>query len=331
MRPRCSDAARDRGDPLIGTAPPARRWLLIEQSAGWGRDALESLAGLPIPDRAELRRGLESVGARLQLVRRPGARPSDHRADGADRRWAVVDTGPPAGQVWGTLAQGWAAVFSALANPVPAGPGEPILLVCTNGRHDVCCAVRGRPVAAALAAEQPDAVWETTHTGGDRFAANMIVLPDGACYGGLDPGVAADVVAAHRRGVPDVAHLRGVTGRSPQDQVALLAVAPELGVFPWDRARLTARPRRAGSEAAAPARAQARRAGGWSREILLDGRLAAVVHGHNEIRRAELLTCAATAPSRAAVPIVDHVEHIDPVGHIDPVDPIGHIDPVVDP
>ena len=55
------------------------------------------------------------------------------------------------------------------------------------------------------------------------------------------------------------------------------------------------------------------------------------VHGHNEIRRAELLTCAATAPSRAAVPIVDHVEHIDPVGHIDPVDPIGHIDPVVDP
>jgi len=26
---------------------------------------------------------------------------------------------------------------------------QPLYLVCTHGTHDVCCAVRGRPVAAA--------------------------------------------------------------------------------------------------------------------------------------------------------------------------------------
>jgi hypothetical protein len=51
---------------------------------------------------------------------------------------------------------------------------EPIYLVCTHGRHDACCAVRGRPVAAALAAAYPERTWECSHIGGDRFAANVV-------------------------------------------------------------------------------------------------------------------------------------------------------------
>ncbi|WP_153397004.1 hypothetical protein [Ornithinicoccus halotolerans] len=37
--PRCSDAARERGDAMVGTAPPARRWLLLEQPKGWALNA----------------------------------------------------------------------------------------------------------------------------------------------------------------------------------------------------------------------------------------------------------------------------------------------------
>ena len=55
--------------------------------------------------------------------------------------------------------------------------------VCTHGRHDACCAERGRPVAAALAAAHPEQTWEVSHIGGDRFAANVLVLPDGLYYG----------------------------------------------------------------------------------------------------------------------------------------------------
>ena len=56
----------------------------------------------------------------------------------------------------------------------------PLFGVCTHGRHDACCAERGRPVAAALTASHPDETWEISHMGGDRFAANMVVLPGGA-------------------------------------------------------------------------------------------------------------------------------------------------------
>ncbi len=64
-------------------------------------------------------------------------------------------------------------------------------LVCTHGRHDVCCAVRGRPVAAALAAAATGwDVWECSHVGGDRFAANVLLVPSGELFGSLDEATA---------------------------------------------------------------------------------------------------------------------------------------------
>ena len=32
---------------------------------------------------------------------------------------------------------------------------DPVFAVCTHGRHDTCCAERGRPAAAALAGAHP--------------------------------------------------------------------------------------------------------------------------------------------------------------------------------
>ena len=75
---------------------------------------------------------------------------------------------------------------------VPAGYGAepPVLLVCTNGRRDVCCAVRGRPVALDAAALAPGRVWEASHTGGHRFAPTGVLLPHGATLARLDAGLA---------------------------------------------------------------------------------------------------------------------------------------------
>jgi hypothetical protein len=86
-----------------------------------------------------------------------------------------------------------------------------LLLVCTHGRHDACCAERGRPVAAALAQEAPGETWEVSHIGGDRFAANVLALPTGHYYGRLEPQDAAGFAAAVRSGRLDLAHLRGRT------------------------------------------------------------------------------------------------------------------------
>lgn len=85
----------------------------------------------------------------------------------------------------------------------------PLFLVCTNGRHDPCCAEFGRPVAAALTAALDDRVWEVSHIGGDRFAGNVVVLPDGLYYGGLDADRAVAVAEAHLHGQIDLDAYRG--------------------------------------------------------------------------------------------------------------------------
>ena len=118
---------------------------------------------------------------------------------------------------------------AAAARDGAPGPDEPLLLVCAHGRHDTCCAVRGRPVADRLAQRWPAGTWECSHVGGDRFAANLLVLPDGACYGNLDADTAVDVVTSHLQGRVDVDHLRGVSTQPPVAQAAIAAALRRFG------------------------------------------------------------------------------------------------------
>ncbi|MBV9923283.1 MAG: hypothetical protein JOY78_20875 [Pseudonocardia sp.] len=54
---------------------------------------------------------------------------------------------------------------------------DPLLLVCTHGRRDRCCALDGRALVRALVeAGEPD-VWECSHLSGHRFAPTALVLP----------------------------------------------------------------------------------------------------------------------------------------------------------
>ena len=89
------------------------------------------------------------------------------------------------------------AALGAGRSPGLTAYADPLLAVCTHGRHDACCAERGRPLAAALAASRhADAVWECSHIGGDRFAGNLLVLPRGLYYGRVDPDSALEVADA---------------------------------------------------------------------------------------------------------------------------------------
>ena len=98
------------------------------------------------------------------------------------------------------------------------------MLVCAHGKRDQCCAVLGRPVAAGLAAEFGDAVWECSHTGGHRFAPSLILLPTGYTYGRLSTQESADAVRAAARGEVYPTGLRGRSCWDAPGQVAELAV-----------------------------------------------------------------------------------------------------------
>lgn len=223
---RCSNAFRERGEPMLGSAPVARRWLLIEHPGPWAREHLDT-PPFPGPAARAIEDACTEFQGRSLLVRRTG-----RRAGGQAPAWYAVDTlhGTSVTGTWRTtddLRTAAAALGAPLAQSETLA--APMLLVCTQGTRDACCALRGRPVTAALARVWPDEVWECTHLSGHRFAGTFISMPDGTCYGMVDLPDAVDVVRAHRAGRVDVSHLRGVARFSPAVQAAtgsVLATAP---------------------------------------------------------------------------------------------------------
>ncbi|RIX31069.1 sucrase ferredoxin [Amnibacterium setariae] len=194
--PACSAASRLLDESLVATAAPGTRWLLVEVAGAWGWNAFTESPVLDPEVGRALAARTHRAGVRLLAIRRPG------RARGPVRwRWAVVDSREGAeGVRWGEAA----AARDLLDVPLDGSTGEPsdepILAVCAQGRHDECCAVRGRPVAARLAARFPEATWECSHIGGDRFAATMILFPHALTYGRIDDGDPVHVVTEYRAG-----------------------------------------------------------------------------------------------------------------------------------
>ena len=239
---RCAAASLAREDDLAGTASTVRSFLLLEHSGAWGSDALRD-ARLPDGLGQHLAREGRRSGVRVLLVRRPGRRAEGvgvrvfaARAAGADS-WleAATLSGPDEVRDLDLTAPG------AGRSPGLTSYDAPLIAVCTHGRHDACCAERGRPVALALAASRhTDAVWECSHIGGDRFAGNVLVLPRGLYYGRIDPDSAlalGDAVADRRL---DLDHLRGRSDASMAVQAAEIDVRRRFGMAGLDDVRPTA-------------------------------------------------------------------------------------------
>ncbi len=221
---RCATESLARNEPLVGTASRVQRWLVVEQPGAWGRDAVVE-SELDRQVAAELEASARRHRARVLLARRAG----DRRRDGDRRvflahsgreRWWVEQLDLPRHEPRALLD----IDLGVLAFPEPPGVGRagpPTLhLVCTNGKHDPCCADLGRPVVRALVAAGTPDVWEVSHVGGDRFAANIVCLPDGVYYGRVTPDAAARLLADHRAGTIDFAHYRGRSCLPPLVQAA---------------------------------------------------------------------------------------------------------------
>ena len=116
--------------------------------------------------------------------------------------------------------------------------GERYVLVCTNGRHDPCCATYGRPIVRGLRATKwADEVWECSHIGGDRFAGNVVLLPDSLYFGRLDLAAAERVLATHDEGRLVLDEFRGRSTFRLPEQAAEHFVRRELGVDALDAVR----------------------------------------------------------------------------------------------
>ena len=218
----CSALSTALAEPLGATAPEASAWLLVEQPGAWGRKALaESQLNPEIG--SELERRAKALGIKALLVKRPG------RNGSAGRGRAVMLGRSDHGCAWLERAtvehdielleldlDGLAAGERGYGDPIE----DAVYLVCTNGRRDACCAALGRPVAAVLAAARPERVWECSHIGGHRFAANLVCLPDGLCYGRVAADEVEGIAAAYEAGRIVVERLRGRSSFPPAVQAA---------------------------------------------------------------------------------------------------------------
>jgi hypothetical protein len=240
----CAAICRTLDESLAGTAPEAASgWLLIEHPGPWPAFGLPE--DLPLPVTRFARRAL-GHGVRTQLIR---------RADRDGRRPAaaplVMIAGGPSGHRWierrtldttrtedrRALMELDLASFAAAAAPGFGAAAAPVFLVCTHGRREVCCARYGRPVAQALQEQFGAAVWETTHVGGDRFAANLVLLPAGVYFGRLDPAHAVRVARLALAGELDLESARGTAGLPPLAQAAELFLRAALAATRLDAVR----------------------------------------------------------------------------------------------
>ncbi len=221
---RCSAASLARGDELAGTASTVRAFLLVEDPGPWGTAILRD-SRLPTDVRAALG---ALRGVRPLLIRRTGR----SQADGVRVFGVRVDAA--GGWVESVRLDSVHDVTRLDLASLAAGRSmgltaydDPLVLVCTHGRHDACCAELGRPVALALAAAGIDS-WECSHLGGDRFAGNLLMLPEGVSYGRVEPGSAARLVDNHLAGHLDLDLMRGRSNLPMSVQTAEIALRREL-------------------------------------------------------------------------------------------------------
>ena len=106
----------------------------------------------------------------------------------------------------------------------------PAFLVCTHGRRDPCCAQRGWPVVTALTASRGEGTWQCSHVGGDRFAANLVVLPHGLYHGRVTPTSAEEIVRTYLRGRLHLPTLRGRSSYPTAVQAAQHYAREALGI-----------------------------------------------------------------------------------------------------
>jgi len=217
----CSELSEEAGELLAGTAVSAASWLLLEVPGSWPRDVADEDA-LPPRAREAVSAWLASTPrSRVQFVRRPG------RAGLLPLAFVVQ-----AEEASSSMRRVELRSHDDLADVDLDDAGDPtstsLVLVCGHGSRDRCCALRGTAVFGALADRLgEEELWISSHQGGHRFAANVLVLPAGIQFGRVLPEEAPFLVARALSGRIELAHYRGRTCYEPAVQAAERIVREE--------------------------------------------------------------------------------------------------------
>ncbi|AQU81537.1 MULTISPECIES: sucrase ferredoxin [unclassified Halomonas] len=223
----CADLSREQDDPLAGSAAHAERNLLIS----WPRSKwLRSMRHASDMDGA-LKQALNAIadsGRRVNLIQQPSMDKHQHQVFlmPERRRFQVMRH-----QLENFLSA--LQTDSSLAAWEQPSLETDLLLCCTHGKKDKCCAKYGYQTYKALAQAVADhclpfEVWESSHLGGCRLAASLILLPNVRKYGRVTPAQALPFLQTEANGQRYLPSYRGNSQFTPAQQCAELAALTHL-------------------------------------------------------------------------------------------------------
>jgi len=232
-RPLCAEVSLADAEPLAATASRVDTWILIEYRGLWAYDAVD---GSTLSRELKSHLGEQRMRfpqSRILFVRRPERRSRDGlvafvaRTTESERELRRLEL-----ERYDDVLE---LDLASAGEPVD----HPVLLVCTHGKHDRCCAKYGRPLYDAVREQVDDEwVWQSTHVGGDRFAGNLVTLPDGVYYGRVAASDAWPLLECALQGLIHLPHYRGRSCHSFPVQAAERAVRELTGLRGVDEVRL---------------------------------------------------------------------------------------------
>ncbi|MBB3230984.1 sucrase ferredoxin [Halomonas stenophila] len=210
------------GDPLAGTATHAERNLLLAWPRAKWRRNLRHASDMPeaVSERLD---ALAAAGRRVNLI---------HRRDRPSHRHRVYLMPENRGfEVEREALPDFLTAFERGDSLTPwetDPPAGALLLCCTHGKKDKCCAKFGFATYKALAAtvadrDLPFEVWESSHLGGCRLAASAMLFPALRKYGRIGERDVRPLLEAEAGGRPYLPCYRGDARLTPVQQCAQLA------------------------------------------------------------------------------------------------------------
>ncbi len=179
----CFDNSLQASEKIFGTAPNVNFWILIEYKDFWEEKAFNN-CDIDIEVKNVIR---DLAGqypkSRIQLIR------NKHSSKDHIRLYIAV-TKETEKKVYEFRVISYQDILNIDFDRDLSEENlksNPLLLVCTHGSHDKCCGEKGLELFNNLSKYEKDfEVWQTTHLGGHRFAANILLLPDGIYYGRIN-------------------------------------------------------------------------------------------------------------------------------------------------
>lgn len=197
----CSELSRGAGEKTFATASVGDVWLLMEYHAQWGQHAARDSA-LPPDIKSHLAHALKNIPrSRILFIKQKKDCLDDlsffvvrcHEKEPSIVRFDL--------QSYEQLRE--IDIIAAACEQSIEGAAlatDPLFLVCTHGRRDKCCAKFGYPLYKSLKPEAGTSLWQSSHVGGDRFAANLVCFPHGLFYAHVIEEKGRVILDEYRRG-----------------------------------------------------------------------------------------------------------------------------------